>query len=683
MKRVPSDWLRPQVFILVLLLPWLGCATASAAHAPGTYSRLEASFDLPQLKGNPFNYLENDVQVRFSCPDKRRVAVPAFFDDGSTWRVRLTPDRPGRYLLEAVILNGTNVSPRHIDRREFVVSGKPAPGFVRVEPKDGTRFVFDDGEAYYPFGCNVGWSTRTLDVPGYLTRLGQAGANWSRVWMTHFDQKNLDWETRKRWRVGDLSLDAARKWDAIIETAEQQGIYLQMVLQHHGQYSTHTDSNWRSHPWNKANGGWLDSAAEFFTDEQAQALTRTKYRYIVARWGYSPAIMAWELFNEVQYVDAVRTQPEAVTRWHSEMAAFLRRHDRYHHLITTSSDLALDIWPAMDYYQAHTYPPEPLAGIAALGNRKLDKPFFIGEMGPAPMGSMGLGKDDGSFLHPALWAGLMTQMAGAAQYWEWSTVHRHDLYSHFQAASEFLKRSGMPAAGEMRTLSTTVQTSARGTLRFAPPAGWGIGNRATLTVQPDGDVPGLEEMQTMLHGAGHKEFPTNYTFLVDYPGAGEFKVNIGSVSRNGARVSLSVDGVSCDEREVPRAEVNTRLDATLKAKVPAGKHTVTLCNSGRDWALLNSIELSPYAPALGVIGKSKNDYAVCWLYRRPDSPDEVKGTIVVPGLSAGSYSATWWDTYESKRLKETRVRIESGQPLRLETPAIARDVAVWIRKEQR
>ena len=665
--------------IITMLLALLALGIGTPAH--GAYARLQASFELPEFTGNPFDYLENDVQVTFSRAERRAVVVPAFFDGGSTWRVRYTPDAPGRYTLESVILNGRVVQAQSVDQRDFVVSGKPTLGFIRVDASQRKLFIFDNGEPYYPLGCNVGWSSRGLDVPGHLTRLGQAGVNWSRIWMSHFDGRNLDWETRKRLPVGELSLEAARKWDAAVETAEQQGIYFQMVLQHHGQYSTRTDSNWRSHPWNKANGGWLESAAEFFTDTRALALTRAKYRYIVARWGYSPAIMAWELFNEVQYVDAVSTQPESVTRWHSEMAAFLRKHDPYHHLITTSSDLSLNIWHDMDYFQAHTYPPDALTGIAAMDVRKLDKPFFIGEMGPAPMGSMGLGKDDGSFLHQVIWAGLMSQMAGAAQYWEWSIVQKSNLYSHFQAASAFLKRSRMASKVDMRAVKATVETPERGALRFAPPAGWGIGNRAEVTVLPSGDVPGIEEMQTLLHGAGHKDFPTNYTFHVDYPETGAFTAGIGTVSRNGARLVLSVDGVSCAQRDFERAERNTRVDASLEARVPAGKHTVTLCNTGRDWALVHTIELSPYAPALGVIGKSSSDYAVLWLYRRAASSKESSGTLVVPGLTAGDYTATWWDTYEGKPFREEHIRLTSGQPLRLATPAIARDAALWIARQ--
>ena len=44
----------------------------------GAYPHLEASFELPDVKGNPFDFTENDVQVTFSTPDNHSRKVPAF-----------------------------------------------------------------------------------------------------------------------------------------------------------------------------------------------------------------------------------------------------------------------------------------------------------------------------------------------------------------------------------------------------------------------------------------------------------------------------------------------------------------------------------------------------------------------------------------------------------------------------
>ncbi len=56
--------------------------------------RVEVSFELPRVQHNPFDFTANDVQATFLAPDGRERARPAFFDGGTTWRARLSPDQP-------------------------------------------------------------------------------------------------------------------------------------------------------------------------------------------------------------------------------------------------------------------------------------------------------------------------------------------------------------------------------------------------------------------------------------------------------------------------------------------------------------------------------------------------------------------------------------------------------------
>ena len=62
--------------------------------------------------------------------------------------------------------------------------------------------------------------------------------------------------------------------------AEQSGVYFQMTLQHHGQYSSTVDPNWSQNPYNTANGGFLADPKLFFTDATAKSLTKRKYRLL-------------------------------------------------------------------------------------------------------------------------------------------------------------------------------------------------------------------------------------------------------------------------------------------------------------------------------------------------------------------------------------------------------------------
>ena len=120
----------------------------------------------------------------------------------------------------------------------------------------------------------------------------------------------------------------------------------------------------------------------------------------------SPHVLAWELFNEVQYTDAVRNgQTADVAAWHREMAAFLRAQDPNRHLVTSSSDLGLaGVFDAVDYLQPHSYPPDPLASAAALPPGR-GRPIFFGEFGP----QSNLRGDAGTFLHAALWASIASE----------------------------------------------------------------------------------------------------------------------------------------------------------------------------------------------------------------------------------------------------------------------------------
>ncbi len=234
----------------------------------------------------------------------------------------------------------------------------------------------------------------------------------------------------------------------------------------------------------------------------------------------------------------------------------------------------------------------------------------------------------------------------------------------------------------MRTVHATVETPERGTLRTSPVAGWGIGNRSEVTVQPDGEVPGIEQMQEMLHGKNNRRYPCVFTFHVDYRKPGQFTARTTYASKNGAKLALSVDNIVAAQYEYPPARRETKATAVLVAQVPAGKHDVKLANTGKDWALVDGIELSDYAPALGAVGKSNGDYAVFWVYHRPDPSPTASGTLVAPGLAEGSYTATWWNTYEGKPLGKAQVEVKAGQPLRLATPPVARDVAVWITRAE-
>jgi len=645
-----------------------------------TFPRIEASFALKPTTGNPFDFTENDVQVVFRQPDRRTIQVPAFYDGEDTWRVRLSPRKSGRYVLVKILRNGVEVPVDGVINRAFEATGPSRPGFVRIDPKDPVRFAFDSGDRYYPVGHDVAWSSGPgEDVVDIFPRMQAVGENWARVWMNHWDGKNLDWLREKNDRVplGTLSLDVARRWDAIVDSAEKNGIYFQMTLQHHGQYSSTVNPNWDENPWSTKNGGFLATPEDFFTSDKAKALTRAKYRYIIARWGYSPSILAWELFNEVEFTDAIRNgKLETVTAWHKEMAEFLRQQDPNKHLITTSSSPEINgLFDAVDYYQAHVYAPDPVTAVAAVPHKYADgkKPAFYGEFGSSGRYEAG----NGAFLHTALWTSVMNNPSGAAQYWYWDGVDREKLYGHYRGITSFLAMSGMTSLPGLLPAALTVDSPRVGEVAFAPGKGWATAIRTDFTIPPTGVVEGVADLPSYLQGDANRKMLPEITFQVDYAEDGKFTVSVGEVSKTGGHLAVQVDGAVVAEHAYAGGATISDADSTLAASIPAGKHTVKLINSGADWVTIRRIVLSPYGVTWRCMARASKDHVVAWLSRT--SSDAAKANVLVPGLKSGTYQVTWWDTMAGKALREERQGVRGDGTLSLALPTDQTDVAVFIR----
>ncbi len=669
------------LLVFVFLLAVVGAASASAA----VYPRRESRFNLPGLAGNPFDFTQNDVRVTVTGPNGQTARVPAFFDGGDTWRVRFTPHALGKYAITRVTRNGTAVVPAALIPRTFVVAAQAAgPGFVRRDPKNKARFVFDDGSAYYPIGHNAAWKNGgDPDVPELFDKMGAAGENWSRVWMNHWDNKNLDWVPGESIPLGTLDLDAARRWDGIVASAEKNGIHFQMVLQHHGQYTTRTNPNWDDNPWNAKNpGGFLQKPDDFFTDARARALTKAKYRYIVARWGCSPAILAWELFNEVEWTNAITNGRAAdVAAWHRQMAEFLRAQDPNRHLVTTSSDRSIaGLYDAMDYVQPHAYPVDAATTVTAATNVPADRPLFWGEIGP----QSGLDRDDGAFLHTALWASLMSGSGGAAQYWAWDNVERRSLYGHFAAATGFVRAlGGANALTALRPIVPGVETAAQGSVVFGPGAGWGTAKQTEFTLGPSGDVAGIGGLPAFFQGNAHREMLPGATFHVTFREPGTCRVTVRQAAKAGARLVLRVDGTEAASRDFPAAASDTPANVIVEATVPAGAHAVRIENTGADWVVIEKIAFAPYGPTLRALAKAGPNRAAVWVFPAAPGGAATTGRITLPGLASGAYTVTWWDTRTGRALSTQTVSAAPNKPLVLQTPPVTDDIAAFIVRRRR
>lgn len=177
-----------------------------------------------------------------------------------------------------------------------------------------------------------------------------------------------------------------------------------------------------------------------------------RLRYIVARWGYSPAIGMWEFFNEIdniQFRDAKNPIPaEEIVAWHARMARYLKSIDPYGHPVTTSishRDLeGLNSVPGIDVNQKHIYCNTGIipAEILRYENR-FGKPYVIGEFGYEWDWSKNFddfGADMDRDFRRGLWYGIFSPTPLTPMSWWWEYFENRGMMAYFRGVRQISDR---------------------------------------------------------------------------------------------------------------------------------------------------------------------------------------------------------------------------------------------------
>lgn len=418
------------------------------------FEKFELTVGLEAPYTNPFDPEQIDLRATFISPTNEKTDVPGFLYSAEVenknyikpvWKIRFSPTMEGiwQYNVSLKTPSGQGKT----ETRTFSCLPSIQKGFVRVSKKDPLFFEFDSGEFYYPLGQNVCWANLS-GFEKYFSEMNRVDENWSRVWMSNWEVA-LEWMGKNYQGLGLYNLQKADKLDKILELAKANGIYLQLVINHHGQFSTNVNPQWSENPYNIKNGGPCKKPIDFFTDKTAKKFFKNRLRYIIARWGYSPNILAWELWNEITFIDDLDLDKDAV--WHKEMAQFIKEIDPAKHLVTTSYagtlyDYSLNkkVWeiPQIDFTQFHMYTPDIVEALngAYLLMSSFNKPYFVAEAGSGTEEGVDKEDPDGGNIHAALWSQFVVPSAGNAMPWWWdSYIHPKKLYYHWKALANFAK----------------------------------------------------------------------------------------------------------------------------------------------------------------------------------------------------------------------------------------------------
>ena len=653
------------------------------------------------------NLYSRELWAEVVTPSGQRINLPAYYADGGLFAVRARPDELGAYRFGAV--SETTLGIRKADLVVSLVTPSEVQNTERtrlpsiaLDPKDPRMLVRSDGLPFTPVGANLAWAADgSRDTIGYYQNAfplyARANLNWMRIWMAHWDGLNLDWLPRGMGpspKPGSLDEGVAQTWDKLIALAEENGVYVQIVLQHHGQLTAVNNSNWAENPWNMANpGGFLKSPEDFFTDANARVMSLVKYRYIVARWGWSPAVVAWELFNEVHWTDAFRHGREAdVARWHSAMASYIRLVDVYGHLITTSTEnLKSPIYEKMDYYQPHLYAANLVAGARSFAPpyATLDRPAFYGEEGDDHQPVSDAIKASGLNIVPPVWASIMGQGAIAAQPWNGWQLLEQNRQGELGAVFRFLAINRIARQAGLQPFSAVVECPERVPLSIVAGQVWQRRASPDIDYPVDGTEPvEAANIPATLDGSASGRadgFPDRATYHLDLPRATAIRVHVISVAQQGGGLRVSVDGGEAAAHTWAAGGAAPVPDV-LEVKVAGGRHVLLLEGTGPDWIGISDIDLGLDTSVLALIGRRNDHFISAWVWHRKNlfalnTSAPVSGTVDLDNVPAGSWKVTWWDTLKGVPA-ESKVVAHPGGTLKLQTPPITRHAAVVLTRAQ-
>ena len=415
---------------------------------------------------NPYLQEQAALDMVLTAPSGKELVLPCFYKSGesgaeSIWEARFTPQEKGKYTYFFRYSEDGNVASESAPAT-FKSRKSKLDGILHV--RDNWTLVFDSGKHFRGVGINLCWESRTEDDSKFFSDLHEQhdrfnfdamlpdfaanGGNFTRMWICDWNFPIDRQEGFNNFRYEEtteyMNKSAVERLDHVVTLSEDLGIKIMLCM---GQGNVLADS-------------------KFFTCCDAKVRYKNYLRYIVARWGYSPAIAMWEFFNEIDNVQ--HNAPEGVipaeyiVAWHDEMSTYLAGLDPFQHIRTTSishrdleglNDLAnIDINQKHIYNATHVVPETIDAYIA-----KHNKHYIVGEVGYEWDWSKNFDDfADGMIMdfRRAFWYGLFSQTSVTPMTWWWEWFDENDAIPYMKNARYISEMMLKTAKGDFQKFQT-------------------------------------------------------------------------------------------------------------------------------------------------------------------------------------------------------------------------------------
>ena len=445
------------------------------------YQKAEFELLVNAVYENAYDQEEVAVDMKLIAPSGKEITLPCYYEPNTStkqstaFRARFAPAEEGVYTYHFMVKSKDVID--ETSSKDMIVSAGESDGFLHVN--DYWTLKFDSGKPFRGIGENVGWEARNYEDPKYtynylLPTLSQNGANFFRTWMCSWDLP-VFWQKigpTDRYKDSDAYFhpEGIQKMDEFIDRCDSLDLYVMLAMDTHG--ALIQNGGWEHNRYNKINGGPAETPTDFFSNEEARKMSKNKFRFLIARWGYSTHLGAWEFFNEIDNSvftrtphDSIRIPHQYVTDWHAEMSAYIKATDPYEHIVTTSvSHREIEGMfqvKDIDIAQRHIYKKtEQIPGLINQYVAEYQKPFVWGEFGYEwdwNLDFSEFAEESDYDYRRGLWYGLFNPTPILPMTWWWEFFDERGMTPYFRGVRQISDEMLEAGNGSFEQISTTFE----------------------------------------------------------------------------------------------------------------------------------------------------------------------------------------------------------------------------------